>query len=124
MTGSSSGKRKRVSSLTSNGMKTRDFRRVSSQKLSSREGGLLLKVGSGQPGAAPRLGIVVSKKVAKLAVRRNRIRRVLREAARKELELMGEGKDFVLIVLPGFEPPKMKEVQALLHRLFNKVSLR
>ena len=91
-------------------MKAKDFRRVSSQKRSSREGGLLLKVGSGQ--------------VAKLAVRRNRIRRVLREAAKKELELLGEGKDFVLIVLPGFEPPKMKEAQVLLHRLFNKVSLR
>ena len=105
-------------------MKAKDFRRVSSQKRSSREGGLLLKVGSGQAGATPRLGIVVSKKVAKLAVRRNRIRKRLREAAKKELELLGEGKDFVLIVLPGFEPPKMKEAQVLLHRLFNKVSLR
>ncbi len=105
-------------------MKAKDFRRVSSQKRSSREGRLLLKVGVGRPGADSRLGIVVSKKVARLAVRRNRMRRVLREAARKEIELVGEGKDFVLIVLPGFEPPNMKEVQASLHRLFNKVSLR
>ena len=106
------------------GMKTKDFHRVSSQKRSVREDGLLLKVGDGQPGASLRLGIVVSKKVAKLAVRRNRIRRVLREAARKELELAGRGKDLVLIALPGFDPQNMKEAQALLHRLFNKVSLR
>lgn len=103
-------------------MKASDVKRVSAQRQGFREGKLLLKVGT-STNAALNVGIVVSKKVAKQAVRRNRIRRVLREATRKEASSFKENQDLVLIVLPGFELPDSQEAQKLLHRLFQKASL-
>lgn len=87
-----------------------------------REDGLILKVGA-QQSATSSLQIVVSKKVAKQAVRRNRIRRVLREAAARETEFMKARRDLVLIVLPGFELPSFAETQKSLRLLFRKASL-
>ena len=84
-----------------------------------REGELLLRMSEGPF----RLRIVVSKKVAKQAVRRNRIRRVLREASRKELGAAKEGQGMVLTVLPGFRVTKTQEAQEILRRLFRKASL-
>lgn len=102
--------------------KTKDFRNVSSQRRGFKENGLLLKAGA-SGNSAPRLGVVVSKKVFKQAVRRNRVRRVIREAARHEMELVKRGQDIVLIVLPGFELPSLQETKERLHRLFQKASL-
>lgn len=103
-------------------MKAKDVKRVRAQKQGFYEDGLLLKV-STSTDAVLRIGIVVSKKVAKHAVRRNRIRRVLREATQKESSSFKEGRNLVLIVLPGFELPDFKEAQKILHRLFQKASL-
>ncbi|MEK7542336.1 MAG: ribonuclease P protein component [Patescibacteria group bacterium] len=85
--------------------------------------GLILKVGERLPEGSMRLKVVVSKKVAKQAVRRNRIRRILKEAARKEFECAERMQDIVLIVLPGFEAANVKEAREILHRLFRKASL-
>ena len=103
-------------------MKAKDIKRVSAQKQGFFENGLLLKV-SALTDEVSHIGIVVSKKVAKQAVRRNRIRRVLREAAQKEMSSFKKNWDLALIVLPGFELPDFKEAQKTLHRLFQKASL-
>ena len=103
-------------------MKTRDFRRVHSQRQEFREERLLLKVGAPKS-TASRLGVVVSKKVSKLAVRRNYMRRVLKEALREEMKLMKGGRDLVLIVLPGFDPKSFQEVKKTGHLLLKKASL-
>ena len=87
-----------------------------------REDGLLLKVGA-QKSTASRLRVVISKKVDKLAVRRNRMRRVLREAVREELGLMKGGPDLVLIVLPGFVLPSFQEIKKTLRALLRKAPL-
>ena len=92
-------------------------------KQSFREDGLVLKTSAGLLGKTVGLRIVVSKKVAKQAVRRNRIRRVLREAIKKEQGLIRGRHDFVLIVLPGFELPDFQETQSIVHRLLQKASL-
>jgi ribonuclease P protein component len=47
----------------------------------------------------PRIAIVVSKKVVKSAVKRNRIRRRLYEAIRLELDKLNLRSDIVLIVV-------------------------
>jgi ribonuclease P protein component len=49
--------------------------------------------------SAPRIAIVVSKKVMKSAVKRNRIRRRLYEAVRAELPRLQERADIVFIVI-------------------------
>ena len=92
-------------------MKAKDIKRVSAQKQGFFENGLLLKV-SALTDEVSHIGIVVSKKVAKQAVRRNRIRRVLREAAQKEMSSFKKNWDLALIVLPGFELPDFKEAQS------------
>ncbi len=45
-----------------------------------------------------RIAVVVSKKVAKSAVERNRIRRRIYEALRKNLEYIPEKKDYIFVV--------------------------
>jgi ribonuclease P protein component len=102
--------------------KTKEFREVAGAKKGVRQKGLLLKVGASREGVS-RVGIVVSKKVAKQAVRRNRIRRVLREAVKREFEVREPRADIVLIVLPEFELSEAKEAERAVHQLFQKASL-
>lgn len=47
-----------------------------------------------------RFGIVVSSKVSKLAIERNKTKRRIREALRLELENLKPGNDLVIISLP------------------------
>ena len=103
-------------------MKAKDFRKVYSQKKGFRADGLLLRVGA-RKNTASRLGVVVSKKIAKQAVRRNRIRRVLKEAIREEIGLMKGGEDLVLVVLPGFELPSFQETKKRLRAILRKASV-
>lgn len=90
---------------------------------SFRDNGLMLKAARGSDRLRSRLTIVVSKKVAKQAVRRNRIKRVLREAVRKESRLPSEAQAWVLVVLPGFEVAGVQEARAVVQRLFQKAFL-
>ena len=45
-----------------------------------------------------RVAVVVSKKVAKTAVRRNRIRRRIYEAIRQNFEFLPEKRDYIFVV--------------------------
>ena len=45
-----------------------------------------------------RFGVVVSKKVSKGAVQRNRIKRAITEAVRHEITNIGNGKDVIFLV--------------------------
>jgi ribonuclease P protein component len=49
----------------------------------------------------PRVAVVISKKVIKGAVGRNRVRRRLYEIVRKELPLLKQNSDIVFIVFAG-----------------------
>jgi len=51
--------------------------------------------------AESKAGFVVSKKVDKRAVERNRIKRILRECYRKNRSLLPEGTHVILIARPG-----------------------
>ncbi|MFC1687681.1 ribonuclease P protein component [Patescibacteria group bacterium] len=67
----------------------------------------------------PRVGIVVSKKISKLATKRNRIRRVIKEALRPIIPSLRGERDYLIIVTPQFKeiPPKKLSAQliTLLH---------
>ena len=65
-----------------------------------------------------RVAVVVSKKVEKTAVRRNRIRRRVYEAIRKNFELVPKRTDYVLVVYSK-EVGKMdfSELEKLLREL-------
>lgn len=102
--------------------KTKDIQAVLAKGRAVRESGLLLKKGLSE-GNTARFGIIVSKKVAKRAVRRNRIRRLLSEAIREELKNVKKGTATALIVLPGFEITSQEDIQKRVHTLFQKASL-
>jgi len=74
----------------------RDFQRV--YREGSRARGAHMTVAAAPNGLAhPRLGLSVGKVVWKSAVRRNRLRRVLREAFRLEQQALPPGADLVVI---------------------------
>src|SRR3989339_548712 len=49
-------------------------------------------------GAGKKVGVVVSKKISKKAVDRNRIKRLVTEGVRKSLELVPEGSRIVFLI--------------------------
>jgi ribonuclease P protein component len=68
----------------------------------------------------PRVGFVVAKKVAKLAVDRNYMRRVLRELCREELHAL-HGVDVVIQVKKPFKNKHFFSLKQELATLFVKI---
>ena len=68
----------------------------------------------------PRIGIIIGKKVSKLAVIRNRLRRQTREIVRSELELFPPGHDIAFIFRPGAEKKDFLQLKAELDTIFIK----
>ncbi|WP_439134675.1 ribonuclease P protein component [Pseudomaricurvus sp.] len=66
-------------------------------------------------GGVPRLGLVIAKKHIRLAVQRNRIKRILRETFRHHQQELG-GIDAVVLARRGLDQLD----NAQLHKLFNK----
>ena len=102
--------------------KEKEFRRVGAGRSRFRGIGLLVAYGIRGEGPA-KIGIVVSKKTARQAVARNRIRRVLREIARQELPRLKPGVDIVVIALPEFNAEDFTKAQKEVQKLFIKASL-
>lgn len=83
-------------------IKTKDFRRVYRDGRSFKKDFLLLKI---LPNNLPsgRIGFSISAKYIKKAYRRNRIRRLLREAYRKNKKHLKKGFDMVFVVRRDFK---------------------
>lgn len=58
-----------------------------------------------------RLGFVVSQKISKKSVVRNKVRRRLAEAVKNEFKNIKLGTDLVLIALPGIEKKEFSELK-------------
>lgn len=75
------------------------------------------------PHKYPRFAVMVSKKVAKKSVWRNRIKRIVREAVRK---LIKEGRfpncDAVIIVREDLHARKTQDIERMLKEIFPAVS--
>jgi len=70
-----------------------------------------------------RFGIMISTKVSKKAVIRNRYKRQLREIIKNELILMKTGYDLVLIVFPLILDKNYQELEDLVRNGFKKLKL-
>lgn len=70
-----------------------------------------------------RFAFVVSQKVSKSAVKRNRIRRVLKEMFKKNFYNLEKNIDGVLIVFPGFKYEEWGKVEKDLIDIFKKAKL-
>ena len=102
--------------------KAKDFQGVFDKGRGVREGGLFFKVQKGKEGPS-RLGIVVSKKVSKKAVDRNRIRRIIQEQIRAVMKEVKPGIDGVIVVLPEFHETTPQALAQVIHKLFTKASI-
>jgi ribonuclease P protein component len=68
-----------------------------------------------------RFGILVSNKVSKKAVERNKIKRQIREILRLKLAKIKPGYDIVIITLPAILGKNYKEIEAAINIILNKV---
>ena len=90
--------------------KTNDFKRVFKNGKGVQAENIFVKVRLNKEETI-RVGIIVSKKVAKKAVDRNRIRRILSEALQTHIGKVKQGCDIILVVLPGFNLQGTKDAE-------------
>ena len=69
----------------------------------------------------PRLGLIVSKKCSKLAVERNRFKRVVRERFRREKDRIG-GFDVLVIARPGLAKKDNRRLDSALDKLWTALA--
>ncbi len=70
-----------------------------------------------------RIGFVVSKKISKLAVVRNKTKRRMREIVRLKKDKLKEGLSIVIVSLPSITKLTYKEIKEDLENLLNKEEL-
>lgn len=75
-----------------------------------------------EKGSSSRFAFIVSTKVAKKANVRNRAKRLLREATRKNLELVKKPIDGIFLAKKSLAGKTYAEVEEDVVRIFNKVS--
>ncbi|MEN9226425.1 MAG: ribonuclease P protein component [Thermostichus sp. HHBFW_bins_43] len=77
----------------------------------------------GEPGIPSQVGLVISRKVSKSAVRRNRLRRRLREILRPLCPRLKTGYRLLLIPKASLLTYSWQELSAEVHRLLQKADL-
>jgi ribonuclease P protein component len=97
----------------------RDFDRVSREGRSLSDGLLRLRAA---PNGLPhgRLGVIVSKRMSKLAPERNRMKRLLREAYRLNKHALAPGTDWLAIPKGNLSRKPFREVEASFLKLANR----
>jgi ribonuclease P protein component len=68
-----------------------------------------------------RIGIVVSKKIAKQAVKRNKIKRQLRAATKKVIEAFSSKVDIIIIALPPIKKARYQEIEQSISTAFKNI---
>jgi len=102
--------------------KKEDFRRLYRQGEFSSIGGIYLKKGINGL-SHTRIGFLVEKKLFKKAVERNRIRRLLREAVRRNIETIKPGMDIIIFYRDLKQEKNLATVASALERLLKKSNL-
>lgn len=102
--------------------KTKEFERVYQEGKGVKIGFVALKfVKTELPNS--RFGIIVSKKIANKAVKRNKIKRRLREAIRKHLPEIKDGFDIVIFAQPEICDKDFTQIEECLLKNLKKANL-
>lgn len=99
--------------------KKKDFERILKQGKGFTEDFLFLKIIKNDFKVS-RVGFIVSKKISKKAVRRNKIKRRLREIAYSYLDKIQPGFDLVFLTKPGIEKRDFWELEQIVGKIFKK----
>lgn len=102
--------------------KKKDFNKVAAGDQQISGNFLILKFQSNDLSVA-RVGFVVSKKVSKKAVLRNKVKRRLREAVRAELARVRPGFDLVFFTRREIKEKEFSDIQQLVKQLLEKAKL-
>jgi len=102
--------------------KKKDFEKILKEGRSVKWDGLALKYYSNSFKES-RFGIIVSKRVSKRAVVRNKIKRRIREILRRELKKIKKGQDIILFVFPELKNKEFLEIQEMVIKLLKKGKL-
>jgi ribonuclease P protein component len=94
----------------------KDFRRLSRTGERRRSAHFVVLVGPGRDPERARLGLTVSRRVGR-AVRRNRVKRRVREWFRRHRARLPEGRDVVVIARPGAAELESRELSRELAEL-------
>ena len=103
--------------------RNKDFEQVFKKGKGLRKDFLFLKVLKKEEESEPKFGFVVSQKISKKAVLRNKAKRKLREIVRKRIKKIKKGVDGVLVALPGIEKKSFKELERTIIELFEKAGI-
>lgn len=100
----------------------KDFEKVFQEGRGIKEGFLILKMISNNLNQS-RFGVVVSLKISKKAIWRNKIKRRIRELIKERLAKIKKGKDVVLITTPEILKKDFEETGRTMDNLFKKAKL-
>jgi len=102
--------------------KKKDFEKLFKEGKSFKEKFLILRINKNDLDNN-RFGFIVSKKISKKAVVRNKIKRQLREIVRKDINNYQKGFDVAIIALPGIELKNFGEISQALEFTFKKIKI-
>ena len=102
--------------------KKKDFEKLFKEGKSFSEKFLVLKINKNNLNNN-RFGFIVSKKISKKAVTRNKIKRQLREIVRKEINNYQKGFDVAVIALPDIESKNFEEISQALECILKKIKI-
>ena len=101
-------------------IKNRDFEKVFKQGKGIKENFLYCKFIKNSLNFN-RVGFIVSKKVSKKGVIRNKIKRRLREITRKNLPYLKKALDICIICLPEIKQKKFYQIEESIKKIFKKI---
>lgn len=102
--------------------KKKDFERVFRRGKGLKEKFLIIKV-LGNNLKVSRFGFIVSKKISKKAVLRNKIKRRLRESVRPKLNQIRQGIDVAVIACPEIGEKNFREIEEITSKLLEKIGI-
>lgn len=70
---------------------------------------------------SPRIGFIVSTKTAKLAVTRNKIKRLLRESIKPHLKVLKKNQDLLIIAKPEIKGKTLDQIKETLNSLVKEL---